>query len=201
MSTGAASSRNDPDVFEVTRLLVEARNGDRETFDRLVVAVYSHLRRIAQQQLRRERPGHTLHPTALVNEAYLKLSGDSELNVNDREHFFAVSARAMRQILIDHARRKNAEKHGGEWEHTSVEGKQIAASSADADLIALDAALDRLGQMDERARQIVEYRFFVGLSEQEIAELLKLSERTVRREWVRARAWLHKELQGTNPGL
>lgn len=107
----------------------------------------------------------------------------------------------MRQILIDRARSRNAEKHGGEWEHTSVDGKQIAAGGGDAELVALDGALERLGKMDERARQIVEYRFFVGLSEQEIAELLNLSERTVRREWVKARAWLHKELNGTNPGL
>ncbi|HYH00223.1 MAG TPA: sigma-70 family RNA polymerase sigma factor [Terriglobales bacterium] len=198
MPVGPASGRDNADVLEVTRLLVEARDGGRENFDRLIGAVYAHLRRIAQQQLRRERPGHTLHPTALVHEAYLKLSSDADLNVNDRDHFFAVAARAMRQILIDHARHRNAEKHGGEWVHTSFDGKQIAAGGADADLVALDSALDRLGQMDERARQIVEYRFFVGLSEQEIAELLGLSERTVRREWVKARAWLHKEVYGTS---
>lgn len=185
---------------ELTQLLAEAREGNNAALDRVVGMVYDQLRRIARQQLRRERPGHTLHPTALVHEAYLKLSADTGLDVADRDHFFAIAARSMRQILIDHARRRNAEKHGGEWAHTSVEGKQIPADGPDANLVALDAALDRLGAMDERARRIVEYRFFMGLSEEETAELLQLSTRTVRREWVKARAWLYKELYAEQPG-
>ena len=184
---------------EVTRLLRAARGGERGALDRLFPLVYDQLRAIAGHQLRGERPGHTLHATALVHEAYVKLAA-GPLDAADRGHFLAIAARAMRQVLVEYARRRKAAKRGGDWARTTL-GDGVGAIEMRIDeLLALDAALEGL---DERQRQVVEYRFFVGLEENEIAELMGLSERTVRRDWVKARAWLYRSLYpagGEPPG-
>jgi RNA polymerase sigma factor (TIGR02999 family) len=185
-------------VTELTRLLAELRGGNRAALDGAVSRLYDELRRVAARQLRRERPGHTLYPTALVHEAYVKLSDARGVMAVDRAHFVAIAARAMRQVLVDYARQRGADKRGGDLVRTTLDGKELGDDPAfGGDMLALDAALDRLGAVDERARTIVEHRFFVGLTEEETADLLKLSVRTVRREWVKARAWLHAELAGT----
>jgi RNA polymerase sigma-70 factor, ECF subfamily len=190
-----------PGATELTQLLAELRGGDRAALDKAVSRLYSELRQVAARQLRRERPGHTLYPTALVHEAYLKLSDSAGVQAVDRAHFVAIAARAMRQILVDYARQRGADKRGGDLVRTTLDGKELGdAPGINADLIALDAALDRLGALDNRARTIVEYRFYVGLTEEETADLLNVSVRTVQREWAKARAWLHAELATAGGG-
>ena len=176
---------------EATRLIRHVRQGDPEAFDRLMGVLYGELKAVAGRQLRRERADHTLHATALVHEAYMKLVDQTRLPVQDRSHFLAVAARAMRQILIDHARRHKAQKRGGDWERTTLTAGHATFEFDPAELLALDAAME---QLDERQRQVVEYRFFGGMEEVEIAEVLGVSERTVRRDWVKARAWLYRTL-------
>jgi RNA polymerase sigma factor (TIGR02999 family) len=191
----------DPDLTELTRLLAELRDGRRGALDEAVARMYGALRQAAARQLARERPGHTLYPTALVHEAYLRLADSTGLTVQDRQHFIAVAARAMRQVLVDHARQRRALKRGGGLMRTTLHDKDaVAPDASDDELVALDAALVRLGAVDDRARTIVEYRFFAGLTEEQTAELLGLSARTVRREWVKARAWLHATLAGAIAG-
>jgi RNA polymerase sigma factor (TIGR02999 family) len=175
---------------EVTRLLSDVRSGDREAFDRLLSLLYGELREVAERQLRRGND-RTLHATALVHEVYVKLSDQSAIPSNDRAHFLAIAARAMRQVLIDRARKRHAEKRGGGWARTTLAGKALQSTIATEDLLALDQALESL---DERQRQGVECRFFGGLTEQETAEALEISERTVRRDWVTARARLYSLL-------
>lgn len=176
---------------EVTRLLEAARHGEDGALDRIVPLVYDELRRMAGRQLRRERAGHTLHATALVHETYLKLAGGGTVEAVDRGHFMAIAARAMRQVLVDHARRRNAEKRGGDWEQTTLSDGDKPLEFRPDELLALDRALDEL---DERQRQVVECRFFAGMEEEEIAIALDVSARTVRRDWVKARAWLYRAL-------
>jgi RNA polymerase sigma factor (TIGR02999 family) len=191
--------RGTPEQFgEVTVLLGQLRTGDREAFDRVFPLVYAELRRIADRQLRGERSNHTLQPTALVNEAYVKLAGGAGMDYQDRVHFVAIAARAMRQILVDHARRRDAAKRGGGKANTTLDGKEIGFGDSDSDveLLALDAALDDLDEFDSRIRKVVEYRFFGGLTDSEIAEVLGITTRTVQRDWVKGRAWLYKELYG-----
>lgn len=178
---------------EVTQLLQQMRAGDPAARDRLFPLVYEELRQVARRALRRERPDHSLRPTELVHEAFLKL-GAAEGPWQDRAHFFGVAARAMRQILVDHARRRMAGKRGGGMIATTLEDVGAEQGLPPEELLALDAALDRLEQKDARLRALVEYRFFGGLSDREIAELLQISERTVNRDWAKARAWLHKEV-------
>jgi RNA polymerase sigma factor (TIGR02999 family) len=144
--------------------------------------------------MRRERAGHTLDTTGLVHEAYLKLVDQSQAEWEDRTHFYGIAARAMRQILIDYARRRMAQKRGGSWERTTLEEDRLAAESPVEDLVALDDALRRLEALNTRYRQVVEYRFFAGLTEEETARALGVTTRTVQRDWATARAWLHKEL-------
>ncbi|MGD8698783.1 MAG: sigma-70 family RNA polymerase sigma factor [Gemmatimonadales bacterium] len=176
---------------EVTRLLEAARHGEDGALNRIVPLVYDELRRMAARQLRRERVGHTLHATALVHEAYVKLAGSGAVEASDRGHFLAIAARAMRQVLVDHARRRNAEKRGGGWEQTTLSDGDRPLDFQPDELLALDQALDEL---DERQRQVVECRFFAGMEEDEIAAALGVSARTVRRDWVKARAWLYRSL-------
>jgi len=178
---------------EVTQLLRRLRAGDAQAREELFPLVYQELRQVARRALRRERPDHTLRPTELVHEAYLKL-GAANGPWQDRAHFLGVAARAMRQILVDHARRKLAGKRGGGMVATTLEEVASGGGLPPEELLALDAALDRLGQMDPRLRTLVEYRFYGGLSDKEVAELLQVSERTVNRDWAKARAWLHKEI-------
>jgi RNA polymerase sigma factor (TIGR02999 family) len=176
---------------EVTRLLHQARDGDRLAVDRLVALVYSDLKNIARGQLRRERADHTLDATALVHEAYMKLAAPAGLASQDRAHFLGIAARAMRQVLVDHARRVKAEKRGGGWARTTLGGKAFTLELEPESLLALDQALD---QLEERQRKVVELRYFGGLTEEEAAEVLGVSERTVRRDWIKARAWLYRIL-------
>lgn len=191
-----------PDAGEVTRLLVAARDGEADALDRLVPLVYDELRALARRQLRREQEGHTLHATALVHEAYVKLNGGGAVAAADRAHFLAIASRAMRQVLVDHARRRNTAKRGEGWDRTTLSGVAGLVAAGDRtpeQLLALDRALESL---DERQRRVVECRFFGGMEEQEIADALGLSVRTVRRDWVKARAWLYRELYapGDGPG-
>jgi RNA polymerase sigma factor (TIGR02999 family) len=188
----------DSTAGEVTRLLRIARDGDANALKQIYELVYVELRRIAAARLRAERDGHTLQPTALVNEAYLKLAASPGAGIQDRSHFLSIAARAMRQVLVDHARRRDAAKRGAGAEPATLTGRQLASpdsSGLDSDeLLALDAALDRLDAMDSRLRQVVELRFFGGLTDTEVGEVLGVTRRTVQRDWTRARAWLYGEL-------
>ena len=176
-------------VGEVTRLLQAAREGEPAALERLVPLVYEDLRRLARRQLGHEYGERTLNPTALVHESYLKLGG-GVMVARDRSHFLALAARAMRQVLVDHARdRKAAKRGGGVWERTTLtDGAWVREFEPDG-MLALDEAL---GELEPRQRQVVECRFFGGMEEQEIAVALGVSERTVHRDWVKARAWLYR---------
>jgi RNA polymerase sigma factor (TIGR02999 family) len=175
---------------DFTRLLDAVRGGERDALDRLLPIVYEELRAVAGRQLGRERPEHTLHATALVHETYVKLAGGG-VDAVDRAHFLAIAARAMRQVLVDHARRRMAAKRGGDWAVTTLSDGHNAVDFRPEEMLALDRALERL---EPRQRQVVEYRFFAGMEEAEIGAVLEVSERTVRRDWVKARAWLYREL-------
>ncbi len=179
---------------QVTHLLAELRTGKREAESRLIEVVYPELRRIAMRYMRGERAGHSLQATALVNEAYLRLLAEGDRTFQNRSHFFAVAATQMRMILVDHARRKRTQKRQGE--RVRVELTDILAISEDKldDVLEIDAALHRLREWDPRQCKIVELRFFAGLTEEEVAEVLDLSPRTVKRDWKVAKAWLHGEL-------
>jgi RNA polymerase sigma-70 factor (ECF subfamily) len=183
---------------EITELLAEVRLGNRSAESRLGVVVYDELRRIASRHMRRERSGHTLQPTALVNDAYMKLLAQDK-DWQNRAHFFAVASSLMRRILVDHARQRDAEKRGGgaakvDFDQINQAGGYAVSTQRSEEMLALDEALSRLKLLDERQLQIVEMRFFGGMTDREIAEVLGLSERTIVREWVQARAWLHSEL-------
>jgi RNA polymerase sigma-70 factor (ECF subfamily) len=166
-----------------------------QLFEELTPLVYGELRRLAASYLRIESPGHTLQPTALVHEAYLRLSGHAP-DCQNRSHFYGVAAHLMRQILIDYARSRQTVKRGGGFEHFSLDGELIVSQEWDADLVALDDALERLAAIDERKARVVEMRFFGGLSVEESAEALNVSEVTVRRDWQFAKTWLLRELSG-----
>ena len=177
-----------PATGEVTRLLRAVRAGEPGAFDRALPLVYDDLRRLARHQLAREYGERTLNATALAHEAYLKLARGGALAADDRAHFLAIAARAMRQVLIDHARERRAAKRGGGWERTTLtDGVWVGQFQPD-EILALEEALQEL---DPRQRQVVEYRFFGGMEDREIAEVLGISERTVHRDWVKARAWLY----------
>lgn len=188
-----------PSAGEVTKLLLRASEGDEESRNELLSFVYDELRQLARQQLRRERPDHTLEGTALVHEAFVRLAGDAAPGWKNRAHFFGIAARCMRQVLVDHARSRGSLKRGGSWERTSLTNKGLGVVLPLTELVALDDALEKLGELDPRLLTVVEYRFFGGLEEREVAELLGVSTRTVQRDWAAARAWLYKELHGT-PG-
>lgn len=177
---------------EVTRLLADWGRGDRSALDKLFPLVYAELRRIARRQMSGERLGHTLQATALVNEAYLKLAGQDGFEWHDRAHFYAVCAQVMRHILIDHARGHARDKRGGGAIQVSLNEVAVMAAEQAADFVALDEALRALEAVDPQKGRIVELRYFGGLSIEETAEVLKISPRTVRREWQRAKAWLYR---------
>ena len=183
-----------PSKEEVTRLLIAYGQGDAQALDQLLPAVYSELHRIAMRQMRHERADHTLNATALVHEAYLKLTDQNRISWQNRAHFFAIASRVMRQVLISYARKHNAEKRGGGAPNTLLEGKEIALNDRADELLALDEALTRLGTFDERLAQVVEYRFFGGLTIEETATVLEVSTMTVKRDWNKAKAWLYREL-------
>ena len=178
----------------VTRILLDDSTGDREAAQRLMPVVYDELRGIARQYLQRERRDHTLQATALVHEAYLRLVDQAETTWHDRARFFAVAAGIMRRILVDHARSHRAAKRGGGREKIQLDEELAPSPERDVDLVALDDALKDLGRFDSRQSQIVELRFFGGLTVEEVAEVLEISPRTVKREWRLARAWLRREI-------
>lgn len=183
------------DQGEVTRLLAAAQGGDAKALNRVVALVYHELEQVAHRELAHERPGHTLDTGALVHEAFLKVSQLHSMEWRSREHFLAMSARLMRRILVDYAAAKNAQKRGGNPVRIALDSDIAAAAAADSDdLLALDDALRRLTQLDERQARVVECRFFAGMSVEETAIALEVSPATVKRDWVAARAWLNREL-------
>jgi RNA polymerase sigma-70 factor (ECF subfamily) len=184
-----------PDNAQVSRLLRAWGNGDRAALDRLTPIVYEELRRLARRYMRGERPGHSLQTTALVNEAYMRLVDYKGMQWQNRAHFFAVSAQLMRRILVEHARRHNL-KRGGGVQHVSLDETAIVGGDRAADLVALDDAMDALARLDARKAQVVEMRFFGGLSVEETAEVLRVSSVTVMRDWSTAKGWLYRELTG-----
>jgi RNA polymerase sigma factor (TIGR02999 family) len=178
-----------------TELLVNSRTGGGHAVEALMPLVYDELRAIAHGQLRRERPDHTLGTTALVHEAYLKLIDQRQADWQDRTHFFSIAARAMRRILIDYARRHVAAKRGGGMRKVALEeAVQLAAGERADELLAIDDALERLAALDARQAKVVEYRFFGGMTEDETAQVLGVTSRTVRRDWIKAKGWLQREL-------
>jgi RNA polymerase sigma-70 factor (ECF subfamily) len=179
----------------VTELLVALGRGDSSALDRLVPLVHDELRRLARRQMRREREGHTLQTTALVNEAYLRLIDLTRVTLQDRAHFFAISARLMRRVLVDHARARGSLKRGGDADIVSLDAAIGVALERPADLVALDDALSALSVVDSRKGQVVEMRFFCGFSVEETAEALSVSPETVMRDWRLAKVWLLRELQ------
>lgn len=196
MTSTMAASELDAAARDVTRLLAVARHGDPDAFNHLMPLVYAELRQIARRQLRRLRPGDTLDTTGLVHEAYIKLIDQKRASWQDRHHFFSIAARAMRQILVNQALHRQALKRGCGEGNVALDDEQIPALEPEAQLIALDAALDRLEKIDARLSDVVECRFFGGLTEEEAAATLGVSLRTVQRDWKLARAWLREELEG-----
>ena len=180
---------------EISLQLSAARGGDRDAFAKAYAAAYDELRRLARGQLRAMRPGDTLATTALVNEAFLKLVRHP-VDCADRTHFFALAARAMRQILVDYARERAASKRGGGRRQTTLDAAQLSAEAIAGEMIDIDAALTRLASVDEWLARLVEWRFFGGMTEEEIAAAAGIAVRTVRRDWKKARAFLHAELGG-----
>lgn len=181
----------------VTEMLVAHREGVPGAFDRLVELVYPELRRVARQQLKRGRPdGPVLDTTALVHETYLKLVDQTRMQARDRGHFLAIAARAMRQVIVDHARARQSEKRGAGAPHVPLDGREVAVQAHAEHLLAVNHALDRLASEDVRLLQVVECRFFGGYSEAETASALNVSARTVERDWLRAKAWLREVLEG-----
>jgi RNA polymerase sigma factor (TIGR02999 family) len=178
----------------ITQLLLACRQGDEEAYRQLMSLVYGDLRRIACQQLRRHQPHVTLNTTGLVHELYLKLLGNARIPCRDRSHFLALSARAMRQIIVDYARSRNTQKRRALSPHVRFDEIRLAADRQGRMLVALDEALAGLAELDERLIQVVECRFFAGYSEEETAEALSVCTRTVERDWKRARAWLEHEI-------
>jgi len=192
MSSGA------PD-HDVTVLLRQWRNGDREAHDRLLALVYDELRRVARARLRADTPNHTLQPTALVHEAYLRLMGSKSGAPQNRAHLFALAARVMRQVLVDHARRRNADKRGGGETSITISDDTPARQASIVDVLALDEALTDLATLDQRLCQVVELKCFTGLNIQETADALGVSTATVERDWILAKAWLYAELGRATP--
>lgn len=178
----------------VTEILKEARAGSREALDRLFPLLYAELRGIASRKLRAEPPDATLRTTALIHEAYLRMIDQDQVDLVDRSHFFAYASRAMRSALVDHARRTGAQKRGGDAVHYSLEDRDLPVEAQAEFVLALDQALTRLAEVAERASRVVECRYFGGLTEQETADALGVTDRTVRRDWVKAKAYLYEAL-------
>ena len=185
-----------PPAHQITQMLVRWRAGDQRALDELMPLVYDELHRLAAHYLRGERRGHTLQTSALVNEAYLRLAGHEEIQWQNRAHFFAIAAQAMRRILVDHSRRRGNQKRGGDVPKVALDEALIVSADRAAEVVALDDALTRLAEIAPRKSQLVELRFFGGLSIEETAEVLKVSPGTVMRDWTFAKAWLLREITG-----
>jgi len=186
-----------PSQKQITQMLVDWGNGDEAALERLTPLVYDQLHRLARKYMVRERPGHTLQASALVNEAFIRLIDWKNVHWQNRAHFFGVSAQIMRRILVDFARSRDYAKRGGGVRNVSLDEAAVIPTERGTDLVALDEALNSLAELDERQSRVVELRFFGGLSLEEIAEVLRVSVGTVRRDWSLARAWLHRELSRT----
>ncbi|MCC6587133.1 MAG: sigma-70 family RNA polymerase sigma factor [Bryobacterales bacterium] len=187
---------SDSQTQDLTRLLVEWKQGNKAALDTLTPVVYQELRRLAGSYLRRERPDHTLQPTALINEAYMRLVDQNTPQFQSRAHFFGVASQLMRQILVDHARAHRAAKRGGDGKKVSLEDATVFSEERSEDLLALDEALNKLTGFDERKAKVVELRFFGGLSIEEIGQALDISVATVGRELRMAQAWLFRAMNG-----
>jgi RNA polymerase sigma factor (TIGR02999 family) len=188
--------RIDPVTRNITHLLKEWSDGDQQALDELTPLVYEELRQQAARYLRKERPNHSLQATALINEAFLRLIDVTDVQWQNRAHFFAIAANLMRRILVDHARRRDAEKRGGSQVCLTLDEGLAWASEPDVDLLAIDEALDKLAMIDEQQARVVELRFFSGLTVEETATALGISPKTVKRDWSVARAWLKREIGG-----
>lgn len=184
----------EPSTHEVTQLLIAWSNGDEAALEKLIPLVHQELRRLAKRCMARENPGHTLQPTALVNEAYLRLIEQKHVHWQNRAHFFGISAQLMRRILVDMARARHYRKRGGQARQVSLDEALVVSKERGEDLVALDDALQTLTKMDERKGRVVELRFFGGLTVAETAEVLKVSPDTVMRDWKTAKVWLHRQL-------
>ncbi|HEY1895161.1 MAG TPA: sigma-70 family RNA polymerase sigma factor [Terracidiphilus sp.] len=188
----------EPIATPVTELLVRWRSGDGDALQALMPLVYDEMRRLAHRYLRRERPGHTLQSTALVHEAFVRLTGNALPQWEDRAHFFAIAAHLMRQILVEYARSRNAGKRGGDAIKLAIDSVDVPGQSPGLDIVALDDALKDLARIDPQQSRVVELRFFSGLSIGDTAEVLGISESTVKRDWNTARVWLFRELDRTS---
>ena len=186
---------NEHPTESVTRLLIEVSKGDRDAVDLLLPVIYDELRKLAANYLRRERPDHTLQPTALVHEAYIRLVDQTRVNWQNRAHFFGVAAQIMRRLLVDHARKHNAEKRGQDFQMISLDENIDRAVERSSELIALDDALKTLAEFDEQKARMVELRYFGGLSIEETADVLGVTPTTIKRHWRFAKAFLHGEIQ------
>ena len=189
-------SQHSPSPHEVTKLLIDWSNGDQEALDHLTPLVYAELRRLAHFYMGRERPGHTLQTTALVNEAYLQLVQQKGLHWQNRAHFFGIAARLMRHILVDYARERNSAKRGGGARRLSLDDVAELSEEKASEVVSLDDALNTLAEVDPQQSRIVELRFFAGLTVEETAEVLGISPATVKRDWAMAKAWLYHEIGG-----
>jgi len=185
-------------VSDVTRILERVEHGDLQAADELLPLVYEELRRLAAHRMANEAPGNTLQPTALVHEAWLRLVGDQSQRWDGRAHFFGAAAEAMRRILIERARRKRALRHGGGQQRVDVQEAVIASPSDDDQLLAVNEALDKLARQHKEEAELVKLRYFVGLTNEEAAEVLGISPRTAKYYWTHARAWLYEEIQREN---
>lgn len=185
-----------PDSHQVTQLLLAWSDGDKTALDQLMPLVYAELRRLAKSYMRRERPGHTIQTTALIHEAYLRLIDADQVRVENRRSFFGVAARLMRQVLVDLARARHSQKRGGAARQVSFDEALVISKQPDEGLLALDEALQELAQIDARKSQMVELRFFGGLSVAETAEALDVSVETIHRDWRLAKSWLLRRLRG-----
>ena len=183
-----------PSSPQVSQLLSDWRNGDQQALGQLMPLVYDELRRIASGYMKRERAGHTLQTTAIVNEAYLRLVDQKTVRWQDRTHFFAVAASVMRHLLVDHARARGRVRRGAGAQRVSLDEAAIVSEQKGEDMLALDGALTKLAEIDPRKVKIVELRYFSGLSAKDTADALGISEITVKREWLKAKAWLYREL-------
>lgn len=181
-------------MSDITHILHAIEQGDAKTADELLPLVYEELRKLAAYKMANESPDQTLQPTALVHEAWLRLTGKENVQWNGRAHFFAAAAESMRRILIDNARRKHALRHGGGQQRVDILEQDIAASADDEQLLAINEALDKLAAQDKQKAELVKLRFFVGLTNEEVAEILGISVPTVKRYWIYARAWLQAEI-------
>lgn len=180
--------------IDVTRILHDIEGGDERATEQLLPLVYRELRQLAARQMAKESSNHTLQPTALVHEAYLRLLGDADQQWENRRHFFSAAAEAMRRILVENARRKRRQRHGGEWKRVDLAGLDVAVTAEDDQLLLVNEAIAKLEKEDPESAELIKLRFFVGLPNIQAAKILHMSERTAKRNWAYARAWLFEEI-------